>query len=72
MLLTTESFKTTLGSTTRLRDIFMHVVLIKNTVGHAARRVLDVTKKKISGPVRGAVPLLTTTSTNYNSLQILL
>ena len=24
----------------------MHVVLIKNTVGHAARRVLDVTKKK--------------------------
>ena len=46
MLLTTESFKTTLGSTTRLRDIFMHVVLIKNTVGHAARRVLDVTKKK--------------------------
>ena len=22
------------GSTTRLRDIFMHVVLIKNTLGH--------------------------------------
>ena len=41
-----RSFKTTLGSTTRLRDIFMHVVLIKNTLGHEEQ--LELTKSSMS------------------------
>ena len=45
-----RSFKTTLGSTTRLRDIFMHVVLIKKHTWPRgivrADEEFDVTKKK--------------------------
>ena len=44
-----RSFKTTLGSTTRLRDIFMHVVLIKKHTwprGIVRDEEFDVTKKK--------------------------